>query len=109
MSKSFVWFPRTVIVLYVFGCLCEDQFGKNASVSLANTAGSSLQSVISDVTEGVLACVMFDEQKKKKVAEKAFWELNTPEMTEDVKRELEILSMRGYWDPKSFFKVMCCE
>ena len=48
-------------MLYVFGCLCEDQFGKNASVSLANTAGSSLQSVISDVTEGVLACAMFDE------------------------------------------------
>lgn len=26
-------------------------------------------------------------------------------MTDEVKRELEILSMRGYWDPKSFFKV----
>ena len=34
-----------------------------------------------------------------------FWEMNTPEMTDEVKRELEILSMRGYWDPKSFFKV----
>lgn len=61
MNKLFVWFPRTVTVLYVFGCLCEDQFGKNASVSLANTAGSSLQSVISEVTEGVLVRVVFDE------------------------------------------------
>lgn len=26
-------------------------------------------------------------------------------MTDEVKRELEILSMRGYWDSKSFFKV----
>ena len=26
-------------------------------------------------------------------------------MTDEVKRELEILSMRGYWDTKSFFKV----
>ena len=33
-----------------------------------------------------------------------FWELVTPEMTPEVKRELEILSMRGYWDTKSFFK-----
>ena len=32
--------------------------------------------------------------------------MNTPEMTDEVKRELEILSMRGYWDPKSFFKVL---
>ena len=26
-------------------------------------------------------------------------------MTPELKRELEILSMRGYWDTKSFFKV----
>ena len=32
--------------------------------------------------------------------------MNTPELTDEVKRELEILSMRGYWDPKSFFKVL---
>ena len=34
-----------------------------------------------------------------------FWKLQTPEMTPELKRELEILSMRGYWDTKSFFKV----
>ena len=33
-----------------------------------------------------------------------FWKLQTPEMTPELKRELEILSMRGYWDTKSFFK-----
>ena len=49
----------------------------------------------------------FDElsNPKKVVKSKKYWELSTPELTEDVKRELEILSMRGYWDPKAFFKV----
>ena len=36
---------------------------------------------------------------------KEFWHLVTPEVTPEVKRELEILSMRGFWDTKSFFKV----
>ena len=36
---------------------------------------------------------------------KEYWHLVTPEMTPEVKRELEILSMRGFWDTKSFFKV----
>lgn len=31
--------------------------------------------------------------------------MNTPELTPEVKRELEIISMRSYWDPASFFKV----
>ena len=37
---------------------------------------------------------------------KEYWHLVTPEMTPEVKRELEILSMRGFWDTKSFFKVL---
>lgn len=47
---------------------------------------------------------VYDSQDKQK-ALKEYWEMNTPEMSDEVKRELEILSMRGYWDPKSFFKV----
>ena len=44
-------------------------------------------------------------QKSPSKPPRQFWELVTPEMTPEVKRELEILSMRGYWDTKSFFKV----
>lgn len=44
-------------------------------------------------------------QKVPSKPPRQFWELVTPEMTPEVKRELEILSMRGYWDTKSFFKV----
>ena len=44
------------------------------------------------------------EGKQKSVQPHQFWEMNTPELTPEVKRELEIISMRGFWDPKSFFK-----
>lgn len=33
-----------------------------------------------------------------------FWKLQTPEMTPELKRELEILSMRGYWDTEVFLQ-----
>ena len=35
--------------------------------------------------------------------------MRTPEVTDEVKRELEILSMRGFWDQKAFFKVLKVE
>ena len=46
------------------------------------------------------------EGKGVKEKKKEFWQLNTPEVTPEVKRELEIISMRDYLDPKSFFKVV---
>ncbi|CBK19769.2 uncharacterized protein [Blastocystis hominis] len=43
-------------------------------------------------------------QKQAEARPHKFWEMNTPELTPEVKRELEIISMRSYWDSASFFK-----
>lgn len=65
----------------------------------------NMQSTMRLVTEGVIHLKSLFIQKQVAARPHKFWEMNTPEMTPEVKRELEIISMRSYWDSASFFKV----
>ncbi|KAK8820327.1 hypothetical protein WA577_006392 [Blastocystis sp. JDR] len=90
----------------------EDGVKRNEVVHLVSKTGD----VEINLTKGNDSAVKVDgvnhrraleevmDGKKKKEPKKEFWQLNTPEMTEEVKRELEIITMRDYLDTKSFFK-----
>lgn len=60
---------------------------------------------LEEVMDGVCLLGEDHEVEEEEGAEEGVLQLNTPEMTEEVKRELEIITMRDYLDTKSFFKV----
>lgn len=77
---------------------------ESALKSASESAPGAEKNVIEGPRLGKKAKKKLRKAEREKTKGKAWFGMGAPELTEETKRDLEVLQMRGAMDPKRFYK-----